>query len=664
MKKLINHFYFMEVLLFILFAFSIEIIFRVVSLYEIVSYSTLRIFLGISIIAFLLGIFISYIKKKQTREKVWGFILFIISCYTFAEAGFKNFLGVYISLGTSSQAGAVTAYIREYILSINPFYYLIFVPFILYVIYYKMPKKWLKIKKKKINNINRVISLIIVMILSSGYYLTLILPFMQNELQIESNLDLFKQTTNSSIGINQFGTTMYLLLDMKSLLMPKKVLTDVVEIDEKLDEDDIFNKIIENEDNYTYNTLNKFYKNREKATPNKYTGLFKGKNLIVIMLESVNESIYKEEYFPNIAKLVKNGIKFENNYGPRNSCATSDSEFSGMVSQYAIGNSCTSNTYKDNTYFTSIFNLFRNKGYTTSSYHDYDETYYARDKYLPNYGCQNYYNANSLNINLVKDEIEWPSDVELIEKSSEIFTKDKPFMAWITTVTGHQSYGNYCETCNKYYELFEELGYSDDLKRYSSKIKITDDAIGKLLEILEKKGILDDTVIMVYGDHYPYGLKDEDVNQSLPYDILVNHERERVPFIIYNSEIDPIVINKRTSYMDFLPTIANLFGLDYDSRFYFGEDALNDNPNGLVIYPDSSWEDDVAIYDAGVGSVTYKGEKTYTASELQEINKKIYLNKKMSKLSIENDYFTYLYNKIKESDTYEKINDSRISSQE
>ena len=65
-----------------------------------------------------------------------------------------------------------------------------------------------------------------------------------------------------------------------------------------------------------------------------------------------------------------------------------------------------------------------------------------------------------------------------------------------------------------------------------------------------------------------------------------------------------------------------------------------------------------------VGSVTYKGEKTYTASELQEINKKIYLNKKMSKLSIENDYFTYLYNKIKESDTYEKINDSRISSQE
>ena len=130
MKKLINHFYFMEVLLFILFTFSIEIIFRVVSLYDIVSYSTLRIFLGISIIAFLLGILISYIKKKQTREKVWGFILFIISCYAFAEAGFKNFLGVYISLGTSSQAGAVTAYIREYILSINTFYYLIFVPFV------------------------------------------------------------------------------------------------------------------------------------------------------------------------------------------------------------------------------------------------------------------------------------------------------------------------------------------------------------------------------------------------------------------------------------------------------------------------------------------------------------------------------------------------------
>ena len=388
------------------------------------------------------------------------------------------------------------------------------------------------------------------------------------------------------------------------------------------------------------------------------------------MLESVGNIILNEEYYPNFARILSHSWYWENNYSPRNSCATGDNEFSGMTSLYALNASCTANTYQENTYFTSIFNRFREKGYHTSSYHDLDDTYYTRSVFHLNMGSEAYYDGNRLGIDFDSTNYnEWPSDVDFIEQASEIFTDEEPFMAWLTTVSAHQPYDSPSVLGEKYFSLFDDTDYPDTLKRYMSKLKVTDDALGRLLDILEEKGILEDTVIVMYGDHYPYGLVDSDVQAAVDYDVEEFYEIEQTPFVIYNSELEPKVFSEKTSYMNILPTIANLFNLDYDPRFYLGEDLFSEDFSDRVVFADSSWEDAIARYDAGSGTVTYFGSDTYSTRELQAINTEIYQKKEMSKLAIMNNYFDYLEKKLDEkkgekSDTNEETDDSGVSSQE
>ena len=185
-----------------------------------------------------------------------------------------------------------------------------------------------------------------------------------------------------------------------------------------------------------------------------------------------------------------------------------------------------------------------------------------------------------------------------------------------------------------------------DLKRYKSKLKILDNALGILLDGLEKKGILDDTVIVMYGDHYPYGLSTDTINTVLDYDTNVDYENERVPFVIYNTDIDSKEFDSYTSYINILPTVANLFDLDYDPRLYMGNDLLSKDYESIVIFADGSWKNEYAYYNASRSSIEYYTDKTYTIEELQNINNKIDLKIKMSSLAIKNNYFNYLYNSL------------------
>ena len=175
----------------------------------------------------------------------------------------------------------------------------------------------------------------------------------------------------------------------KSLLttIPPEEITD----NSRIIDDRAWKETIQNEKNSTFNNLNKYFINRDITDKNDYTGLFEGKNLIVIMMESVNDIIINEEYYPNFYKLYSEGWHFSNNYSPRNSCATGNNEMSGMISLYSINDSCTANKYKANTYYEAIFNLFNNSGYETTSMHNYTESYYRRSTIHPNMGSKKYY---------------------------------------------------------------------------------------------------------------------------------------------------------------------------------------------------------------------------------------------------------------------------------
>ena len=659
--------------------FATELIFRAVVNSPIIDWATLRVFLGINVISLLFSFIFSFMGRI-----VGNILTFIItlasSIYAIAQVGFLNYLGVYISFGTSSQAGAVKDYIGDYLSSFEWNYYLMLIPPVLLLLFYiffdkkilrlvtndeidfsdkfdseerKNINKKNRVKEKKADNLgSRVLAILFIVAFGFGYYYSLTASFMQNELQLKSSKELFVNPDMPNIAVGQFGTNVFVLLDVKTVLFPVDVEDEVQEF-EKVEQvvndytryidDTLWNKVIENETNKTMKTLHNYYSSKEITDKNDYTGMFKDKNLIVIMMESTNTILLNPEYYPNMYKLYTEGWAWDNAYSPRNACSTGNNEMSGMVSLFTINNTCTANIYRKNVYPEAIFNLFNEAGYTTTSYHNYTEHYYYRKIYHPNMGSGKYYGVQALGIPYSNVYQEWPSDVALVEKVLEKTKDQEKFMAWMTTVSAHQPYTQSSTLGNKHLALFKETNYNTSLKRYMSKLKEFDLAVGALIEGLEEQGKLDDTVIVMYSDHYPYGLTNNTLNSYFDYNVGTQRNVDKTPFVIYNTQITGTKFDEYTTYMNIVPTVANLFDLNYDPRLYAGFDILSDTYENRVVFADGSWKDPVAYYSASTGKVTYAQENvTYTAEEIKAINESIDNRISMSNLAIKKDYFNYL----------------------
>ena len=677
MKNLLKNNLIKNYFLLTIFLMLTEILFRIVSNIPLKSLALLRIFIGINFISILLSFILSWFNKKINKI-ILLILSFLINLYAFVQIGFNNFIGVYASFNTRSQLGAVTDYIKDFFSSFKITYYVLFIPFILFVLYYIFLDKLTenKINKKfllKTNivfepGIRTITSILALTLCSFLYYESLDASFMQNKLQTVSNKDLFKYPSVPSITINQFGILGFGILDTKSLLNEAPVnytyaintsTNDNKETNEskkRTVDDTILDKIIENETNPNLNNITNYIKNATITNYNDHTGIFEGKNLIVIMMESANEIIINKDLYPNFYKLYTEGISFKNNFSPRNSCSTGNNEFSGMTGLYTIQNNCTANIYRDNTYFTSIFNLFKNAGYKTSSMHNYTEHYYARSIIHKNLGSDIYYGVQDLGINYYNVYKDWSSDEDFMNAAMDITLNNNatnPYMLWLTTVSSHQPYGVSSEEGDKYLSITENSDYSMQLRRYMSKLKTLDNSLGILLERLKASNTLDDTVIVLYGDHYPYGLKNSDINSVLSYD-LSDYEVERTPMVIYNSTIKSEVVDKYSSFVNLTPTVANLFNLDYDPRKYVGTDVFSDEYLNIVAFADGSWKNSEAFYDARTASIKYYTDKTYTTDEIVNINNTVTTKMQVSEAIIRNNYFNYLENAINSYKTAEE----------
>ncbi len=667
MKDFMNKNILLNFIINFVFILMVEVIFKIVNKFNILDWSSLRIILSTILLSMIIS-GIEYFVPKKIHKFINIIILFIISIYALAQTGFNNFIGVYMSLGTSSQLGAVIDYIREFILSFKWYYYFVMLPFILCLVYYIFVNK-IVVKKfnvslvnTKFKELNKDMFLkkawgmsIIFISIFAVFLSTLKIPFMQNKLQTVSNMNLYNNPSVPSISVKQFGITNFGILDVKNYFVPSEDTHEDILIDEsenkktsRSKDDTKWKDLISRESDATMNTLNKYFINNDSSEENDYTGYFKDKNLIVIMLESVNDIIINKEDYPNFYKMYSEGWHWENNYSPRNSCSTGNNEMSGMISLYSIYNTCTANNFKNNTYYESIFGLFNRSNYNTFSAHDYVAHYYDRNTIHTNMGSMKYYDVEDLGISYSSQYKNWASDEDFMTKILDVIKNNDSdnFMAWLTTVSSHQPYYYSSTEGDKYLDLYKDLDLRIDLKRYKSKLKMLDNALGILLDGLESQGILDDTVIVMYGDHYPYGLATSTINTVLDYDTSVDFESERVPFVIYNSKLESKTFKEYTSYINLLPTIANLFGIDYDPRLYVGSDILSDDYKSLVVFADGSWKNEVAYYNASKGTVEYFGDKEYTLEEVQEINQRVDTKMKMSSLAIKNNYFNYLYSNL------------------
>ena len=677
MKNLLKNNLIKNYMILVVFFSLLEISFRLISGISLNNIALLRIFIGVNFVSVLLSFILSWFNKLISKILVF-LVSFALSAYTFFQIGFNNFIGVYASVNTKSQLGAVKDYIIDFFASFKATYYLAFIPFILLIIYYlfldKLTEK--KIDKRfplKTNimfepGIRTITSILVLTFTGFLYYTSLDASFMQNKLQTISNKELFAYPSIASTTINQFGVLGFGFLDIKSTMVeaPSKVIYTAFENNGKDNsnteskreiDDTILDEIIKNEKNTTLNNINNYIKNKDITDYNSHTGMFEGKNVIVIMMESTNDIIINKDLYPNFYKLYSEGISFKNNYSPRNSCATGNNEFSGMTGLYTIQNNCTANIFSNNTYFTSIFNIFKNAGYRATSMHDYTEQYYVRNIIHKNLGSEAYYNANDLNIKYYNEYKNWASDEDFMNAAMDITlndTSDKPFMLWLTTVSGHQPYKVSSVEGDKYLSITEGTDYSMEVRRYMSKLKTFDNGLGILLDKLKASGKLDDTVIVMYGDHYPYGLKNKDISSVLTYD-LDDYEVERVPMVIYNSTIKSEVVEKYSSYINLTPTLANLFNLDYDPRYYMGTDVFSDDYLNMVAFADGSWKNADVYYNASSGSIKYYTSNEYTTDELIRINNIVTNRMQISESIIRNNYFNYLENKI---NSYKSANDT------
>lgn len=677
MKNLLKNNLIKNYMILLVFFSLLEISFRLISGISLNNIALLRIFIGVNFVSILLSFILSWFNKLISKILILV-ISFVLSAYTFFQIGFNNFIGVYASVNTKSQLGAVKDYIIDFFSSFKEIYYLAFIPFIILVLYYifldKLTEK--KIDKRfplKTNimfepGIRTITSILALAFTGFLYYESLDATFMQNKLQTITNKELFAYPSIASTTINQFGVLGFGFLDIKSTMVeaPSKTTYTAYENDGKDNsksdlkreiDDTILDAIIKNETNTTLNNISNYIKNKDITDYNDHTGMFEGKNVIVIMMESTNDMIINKDLYPNFYKLYSEGISFKNNYSPRNSCATGNNEFSGMTGLYTIQNNCTANVFSNNTYFTSIFNIFKNAGYRATSMHDYTEQYYVRNIIHKNLGSEAYYNVNDLNIKYYNEYKNWASDEDFMNAAMDITlndTSDKPFMLWLTTVSAHQPYKVSSVEGDKYLNITEGTDYSMEVRRYMSKLKTFDNSLGILLDKLKASGKLDDTVIVLYGDHYPYGLKNKDISSVLTYD-LDDYEVERVPMVIYNSTIKSEVVEKYSSYINLTPTLANLFNLDYDPRYYMGTDVFSDDYLNMVAFADGSWKNADVYYNASSGSIKYYTSNEYTTDELIRINNIVTNRMQISESIIRNNYFNYLENKI---NSYKSANDT------
>ena len=397
--------------------------------------------------------------------------------------------------------------------------------------------------------------------------------------------------------------------------------------------------MIDQEGNSIIKNLHEFYIDQNIIPKNDMTGIFKDKNLIYIMVEAFDMIAINKELTPTLYKLYNEGISFDNYYTPKYSCTTGESEFIGLTSIIPSLTLCTPNAYKNNNFSTSIFKLFEKQGYYNTSYHNYSDKFYQRTIIHQNMGSIKFYNDDDLAINKIWG---WPSDLNLMEEALPHFIDHEKFMSFIITSTTHFPYDNdaHVGVVLRHWDKVKDLPYNVKIKRYMAKAIDLDLSLKYLLDSLEEKGILDDTVLVLFGDHHPLNMEYKYLNDASPIDRLKDFNIDRLPFIIYNSKVEPMVISKTASTFDILPTLANLFDLDYDPRYYVGKDLFS-NEETVVIFANGSWITDKVMYFSSSGE--YKKSQEVDDDYISKINQKVSNYFLASEQTLVHDYFKYRF---------------------
>lgn len=417
-----------------------------------------------------------------------------------------------------------------------------------------------------------------------------------------------------------------------------------------------FAQLAASEGNKRIASIHKYVNSVQPTLKNEYTGMFKGKNLIIIAAESFSGDVIDPELTPTLYRLATQGIQFTDFYQPMWGGSTSSGEFSILSGLVAASGTNSIKEGRQQDLFLTIGKQLQKEGYYSQAFHNHLYTFYDRDKTHTYYGYDTFMGMRNGMEKGVREV--WPeSDREMMDFTVPLYIDQQPFSVYYMTVSGHARYttdGNAMSRRN--IGAVQDLPYSDKLKAYIACQLELEYAMESLVRQLEEAGIADDTVIVLTADHYPYALeksatwdnRKDYVTELYGYKHKNSAERDHNALILWSGCLEGknIVVDTPTYSLDILPTLSNLFGVEYDSRLLVGRDVFSD-AEPLALWQDFTWKTDKGLFNSETGKFTpaegVSVESGYVDRIKALVQNKIHYSREVQ----QTDYFNYLAKAMK-----------------
>ena len=423
-----------------------------------------------------------------------------------------------------------------------------------------------------------------------------------------------------------------------------------------------FQALADSASDSTLRSMAQYFGSLTPSRKNEYTGLFQGKNLVLITAEAFSPWFISRELTPTLYKLTHEGFVCENYYQPGWGQSTTGGEYAvmtGLLPTWVGSNVSFYASANDDMPF-ALGNQLRALGYRTGAYHDNIYNYYNRDKTHPNLGYDYQGVGNGL---AMTEDGSWPySDLEMVQNTIGDYidgyvSDGTPFHVYYMTVSGHGSYGwgHAMAAKNRAKAQAAYPNASTQVQAYVAANLELENALTYLLEQLEAAGIAEDTVICMSADHYPYLLAEPEADYYNELRGVVDSERDtdryRNALVLWCGGMEnAVTVTEPCSAVDIVPTLSNLFGLEYDSRLLSGRDVLDKDYNAgsaagsipLVILPTSSgnsWATAAGVFEATTRTFNARPGVTVEEDYVSRVNNIVALQYNYAQQLIARDYY-------------------------
>ena len=550
-------------------------------------------------------------KKRYIYLLVWAVIFTAICTINSAYYTFYTSFASVSMLSLTQYIGEVGDAVVENVLQIKDLVYIL--PLIFFIYYYhrlakkdkyKIYSKTTRIKKFKNTIITGAVILFLFIISLSSL-----------------EISRFVKQWNREYIVMRFGIYMYQGNDIIASIQPK--------ISAMFGYDDAKKE------------FNEYYKDRkdEQDYSNEYTNIFEGRNVIVIHAESMqdialNRTFNGEEVTPNLNRLIEEGLFFTNFYSQVSVGTSSDTELTFNTSLMPTQNGTAFVSYFDRTYIATP-SLMKEKGYYTFSMHANNADFWNRRAMHGSLGYDKFYSKEIYDVDKenviglgLSDKEFFAQSVEKIKKISEEHEK---YYGLLITLTNHtpfsdnDKYGEFAVTMKT--TVTNEDGTTKEIEapylegtklgNYFKSVHYADAALGEFFQAMDEAGLLDNTVVILYGDHdarlprSDYNLmnnydpvtdsvKSKDDETYEEYDSFDYELDRKVPLLIWTK--DGKVKGKVDYTMgmyDVMPTIGNMLG--FYNKYALGHDIFETKENNIVVFPNGNWITDKMYYNSQKG---------------------------------------------------------------